>query len=302
MTIPASSEESTQERLLVIQASSNRGVAARRDGELVGFPFRRRSGRPLPGDRISLDAAGALDTIASRDNIFGRGDARGRLKPIAANLDQVIIVIAAEPAPSRDLLHRYLAAANIQGIQPLVVVNKWDLTLPDSAPFNELEDLGSLGYEVIWTRCTDGTSLGCLPERVAGRTSLLAGQSGVGKSSLLNTLIPDLAIQTGALSRVTGKGTHTTTSATLHRLVEGGWVVDTPGVWEYGLWAMETATLQHGFPEFARHSGSCRFRNCRHRDEPGCAIRAASENGTIPAFRHEAWLRLLAEQERLRRR
>jgi ribosome biogenesis GTPase / thiamine phosphate phosphatase len=300
VTIPASSKESTNEQFLVVQASSNRGVAAASSSELIEFPFRRRIGRPLPGDRITLDAAGALNSIAPRDNVFGRGDPRGRLKPIAANLDQVIIVVAPEPAPSRDLLHRYLAAANIQGVHPLIVVNKSDLDLPGTPPFNELDGFQALGYEVIRTCCTDGASLGCLPERLTGKTSLLAGQSGVGKSSLLNALIPDLDIQTGALSHVTGKGTHTTTTAILHRLVDGGWVVDTPGVWEYGLWRMEFEQLQRGFPEFTDYAGNCRFRNCRHCDEPGCAIRAASENGTLPAFRHEAWLRLLAEQERLR--
>ncbi len=300
MTIPASNTESTGKHLLVVQASSNRGVAADSDGSLIEFPFRRRSGRPLPGDRIALDSAGALHAIAPRTNVFGRGDPRGRLKPIAANLDQVIIVIAPEPAPSRDLLHRYLAAAAIQGIQPLIVVNKTDLALPDTAPFDELEGFQELGYEVIRTCCTHGTALDCLPGRVAGKTSLMAGQSGVGKSSLLNALIPDLDLQTGALSRVTGKGTHTTTTAILHRLLDGGWLVDTPGVWEYGLWAMAFETLQQGFPEFAEYARRCRFRNCRHQDEPGCAVQAATESGDLPAFRHQAWLRLLAEQQRYR--
>jgi len=299
VTIPASDAESTSGRLLVVQASSNRGVAASRDGDLIEFPFRRRSGRPLPGDHITLDTAGALDRIAPRENVFGRGDPRGRLKPIAANLDQVIIVIAPEPAPSRDLLHRYLAAALIQGIQSLIVLNKCDLELPQHPPFNELDELQGLGYEIIRTSCSKETALATLPARLIGRTSLLAGQSGVGKSSLLNALIPDLGVQTGALSRVTGKGTHTTTSAILHRLAAGGWVVDTPGVWEYGLWRMPTTELQRGFPEFADHAENCRFRNCSHRHEPGCAVRAAAENGDLPAFRHQAWLRLLAEQERL---
>lgn len=241
-----------------------------------------------------------MNCILPRTNVFGRGDPRGRLKPIAANLDQVMIVIAPEPAPSRDLLHRYLAAALIQGIRPIIIVNKTDIELPDQPPFDELDGLRSLGYEIVPTCCTDGNSLGRLPERLAGHTSLLAGQSGVGKSSLLNAVIPDLDLQTGALSRVTGKGTHTTTTAILHRLPDGGWLVDTPGVWEYGLWRMETRELQRGFPEFADYSGNCRFRNCRHLDEPRCAVRAAAENGDLPAFRHAAWLRLLAEQERLK--
>src|SRR5699024_1853665 len=122
---------------------------------------------------------------------------------------------------------------------------------------------------------------------------------GVGKSSLLNALVPDLDTQTGELSHVTGKGTHTTTTATAHRYGEHAWLIDTPGVWEYGLWKMDAETLQRGFPEFSTLA-PCRFRDCRHRSEPGCAVVAAIDSGALPAFRHEAWLRLLAEQERFR--
>ena len=116
--------------------------------------------------------------------------------------------------------------------------------------------------------------------------SLFAGQSGVGKSSLLNALIPDLDAQTGALSRVTAKGTHTTTTATAHHYGDSAWLIDTPGVWEYGLWKMEANTLQRGFPEFSEHAARCKFRDCRHRSEPGCAVIAAVESGALPAFRH----------------
>ncbi len=295
-----SHHRTTNDRLLVLQASTNRGIAVTPSGDLIAFPFRRRSGRPLPGDFINLDFAGALEYIEPRRNQFGRGDARGHLKPIAANLDQVLIVIAPEPAPSPDLLHRYLAAAHIQGIEPVIVLNKADLPLPSAAPFDELDGFHQLGYEIIQTQCTPEVSLGQLAERVAGRTSLMAGQSGVGKSSLLNALIPDIGIQTGALSRVTGKGTHTTTTAILHRLAHDGWMVDTPGVWEYGLWQMEIPVLQRGFPEFADFSGKCRFRNCRHQTEPGCAVQDAVDNGALPRFRYQAWLRLLAEQVRLK--
>ncbi len=294
-----SHHQTTNDRLLVLQASTNRGIAVTSGGDLTPFPFRRRSGRPLPGDYITLDFAGAMEHIETRRNQFGRGDGKGRLKPIAANLDQVMIVIAPEPAPSPDLLHRYLAAAHIQGIKPVIVLNKADLPLPQAAPFDELDGFRQLGYEIIQTECMPDISLGQLPNRLAGRTSLLAGQSGVGKSSLLNALIPDIGIQTGALSRITGKGTHTTTTAILHRLPQGGWMVDTPGVWEYGLWKMERPVLQRGFPEFGQFSGKCRFRNCRHQTEPDCAVQDAVANGALPRFRYQAWLRLLAEQERL---
>ncbi len=286
---------------LVIEAHSNRGVATTDSGELTAFHFPRRLGRPLPGDRIHLDQFGTLTAIEDRTNEFGRGDNRGRFKPLAANLDRALIVIAAEPAPSPDLLHRYVAAALIRGIRPVIVINKSDLPVPHRPPFNELASFSDLGIPVIPCRCQPKPELGELADIVASGVSLLAGQSGVGKTSLLNALVPDLARQTGELSRVTGKGTHTTTSATLHRLPTGAWLVDTPGVWEYGLWTMESAELERGFPEFAALDASCRFRNCRHLTEPGCAIRSASEDGQIPPARYQAWVRLLREQERLGR-
>ena len=286
---------------LVVRAWANRGIAQREQGKLLPFHFPRRLTRPLPGDRIVLDQQGSLLEVAKRRNEFGRGDARGRFRAAAANLDRALIVIAPQPPPSPDLVHRYIAAALIQGIEPVIVVNKSDLSAPDQPPFTELSDLETLGYEIVHTRCKPEPRIGALGELLAGSTSLLAGQSGVGKTSLLNALVPDLDERTQALSHVTGKGTHTTTTATVHALPGDGAVIDTPGVWEYSLWAMDAATLERGFPEFAEHRKACRFRDCRHDSEPGCAVRAAAEAGLIPASRHTAWLRLLAEQRRLRR-
>ncbi len=290
-----------QHDALVLSAHGNRGVARRDNGELIAFHFRRRLGRPLPGDRVSIDEHKALCDIAERRNSFGRGDERGRKRHIAANLDRLVIVIAPEPAPSRDLLHRYLAAAEIAGIAAVIVLNKRDLPVPDQLPFDELEDLQAIGYRLLHTRCLPPLELDELPALLSSGTSLLAGQSGVGKSSLLNTLIPDLELHTRALSRVTGKGTHTTTAATLYPLPSGSHVIDTPGVWEYGLWSMEMSTLQRGFPEIHAHAVGCRFRDCSHVSEPGCAVAEAVAAGDIAVSRLAAWRRLLAEQRRLKR-
>ncbi len=286
----------------VVQAWANRGVARLDDGQLVPFHFPRRLIRPLPGDRIELNAELALIEVAERRNEFGRGDERGRFRASAANLDRAIVVIAPEPAPSPDLVHRYLAAALIHGIEPVIVVNKCDRPMPDQPPFSELEHLESLGYRILRTRCRPEAQIDALQTITQTGTSLLAGQSGVGKTSLLNALVPDLDERTNALSHVTGKGTHTTTTATLYPLSENAGIVDTPGVWEYGLWAMSAEILERGFPEFAGHTAGCRFRNCRHDSEPGCAVRAAAESGIIPASRHAAWLRLLGEQKRFAKR
>jgi len=285
---------------LVVQAWANRGIARLDDERLVPFHFPRRLVRPLPGDRIQLNTEEALIEVETRRNEFGRGDPRGRFKAAAANLDRAVIVIAPEPAPSPDLIHRYLAAALIHGIEPVIVVNKTDRPPPRQPPFTELHELEALGYRIIRTRCKPEPLIDELQALMHTGTSLLAGQSGVGKTSLLNALVPDLDERTSVLSRVTGKGTHTTTTATVYPLASGASIIDTPGVWEYGLWAMPPETLQRGFPEFAEHAARCRFRDCRHDSEPGCGVRAAAEAGQIPASRHAAWLRLLAEQRRLR--
>lgn len=290
----------SNDRVRLVQSHASHGVALAADGRYLPVRFPRRIERPLPGDFVDIDEAGSVTAAPERHNCFGRGDRRGRFKPLAANVDRAAIVIAPEPAPSRDLLHRYLAACHIQGIEAVVVVNKHDLPIPSDPPFDELEGLAALGIPVHHTRCRPEPALGGLERALGSGATLLAGQSGVGKSSLLNALIPDLAARTGALSRVTGKGTHTTTSATLYPFGDEAFVIDTPGVWEFGLWRMDAKQLERGFPEFAPHAARCRFRDCRHRSEPGCGVIAAVEAGTLPAFRHQAWLRLLAEQERFR--
>lgn len=288
------------DRVRLVQSHANHGVALSADGRYLAVHFPRRFERALPGDFVDVDETGSVTAAPRRRNRFGRGDRRGRFRPLAANVDRAAIVIAPEPAPSRDLLHRYLAACHIQGIDALLVVNKRDLPIPSGPPFDELDALAGLGVAVHHTRCRPEPALAGLERVLGSGVTLLAGQSGVGKSSLLNALIPDLQARTGALSRVTGKGTHTTTSATLYPFGHEAFIIDTPGVWEYGLWRMDAEELARGFPEFASHAARCRFRDCRHRGEPGCGVIAAIEAGTLPAFRHEAWLRLLAEQERYR--
>ena len=289
------------ESFRVLIALGNHGLATEEVSraetpEPFEIQFRRNVGRPLPGDLVTVDEHGAVSAILERRNVFGRGGNRGRFQPVAANLDTLLIVIAPEPAPSVDLLHRYVAAAHIHDIRPVVIVNKADIPVPDAAPFTHL---GDMRVDVFHTRCEGETSLDGLKSVLTGGIHLLAGQSGVGKSSLANALLPDLSLQTDRLSRSTGKGRHTTTSARLLKLPDGGWLVDTPGVWEYGLWRMPVTELERGFPEFAAAAGSCRFRNCTHDHEPGCRIRAAVAEGDIPDSRYEAWLSLLSEQARL---
>ena len=289
------------ERAVVLASYGTQGVVERSDGTRSTCSYRRSVGRPICGDRVLLARADGgdlvVDEILPRHNVFVRADARQRKQVVAANLDQVAVVIAPAPEPSRDLIERYLVAVHSLGARPLIVLNKAEIAKPGDAntPLGRLEDYRALGYPVVCSSCKGPPGTEALQAELAGKVSILVGQSGVGKSSLVNRLLPDLELQTGDLSRVTGKGTHTTTTTIMYALPCGGRLIDSPGVWEYGLWKMEPAEIESGFIEFAPHAGHCRFNDCRHHTEPGCAIRAAVEAGSIRPWRYESYLRLLAQ-------
>lgn len=290
---------------IVLVSYGSHGVVAPEGDAPVSCLFRRRVGRPFCGDRVTIAPTAdgwVVDEILPRRNAFKRADARGRAQIIAANLDRVVITLAVEPLPSRDLLDRYLVAVHSLDLEPVIVLNKVELLSADEPPPEPLGHLAhyeDLGYSVVRTSCKGAPGVAALEPAVRGYTSILVGQSGVGKSSLIAQLVPDREIQTGALSRVTGKGTHTTTTTILYDLPGGGHLVDSPGVWEYGLWEVDPDTIAAGFREFRPWLGACRFNDCRHDSEPGCAIKRAVEDGDIASWRHENYLRLLAQNETL---
>ncbi len=283
----------------------SQGVVLLPGGRRQRCKFRRKVGRPYCGDRVMVGRADhdslVVEAILPRRNTFVRADERQRQRVIAANLDQVVIVIAARPLPSRDLVERYLLAVHSLGIEPLIVLNKTDLPVAadeSAAGANVLQhmpDYQALGYTVLRTSCKAAPGIAALRPALKGRTSILVGQSGVGKSSLINQLLPDLDIQTGALSRATGKGTHTTTSTRLYQFTDGGFLIDSPGVWEYGIWKLDNDELAAGFREFRPLLGQCRFNNCAHASEPDCAISQAVAAGHILPWRYQSYLRLLAQ-------
>jgi ribosome biogenesis GTPase len=297
---------------LVLVSYGNAGVVELPGGERLACTYRRSVGRPFCGDRVEVesfsDGSLAVSVILPRGNEFARAGPRGQKQAIAANLGQALIVVAPTPEPSRDLLERYLVAVHSLGIRPVIVLNKAEQLAeasgrpggpgrglaPDS-PLRRLDEYPELGYPVVRTSCKVPPGIDALLPLLAAQTSILVGQSGVGKSSLANALLPDLGLQIGELSRVTGKGTHTTTTTIMYSLPGGGRLVDSPGVWEYGLWAMTQTELADGFVEFRPFQGECRFNDCRHAGEPGCAVHAAVVAGAIREWRYQSYRRLLEQ-------
>ncbi|NEP62048.1 MAG: ribosome small subunit-dependent GTPase A [Symploca sp. SIO2G7] len=287
--------------LAMLNESSEHATAGRCEPASVKIHFRRSVGRALPGDQVQLGEDDEVVEILPRTNTFGRGGKQAKFQPLAANIDHLFIVIAPEPKPSLDLLHRYVAAARIQNIEPVFVLNKQDLLAPmDRLTRRTIVDqLEAFNIPVHHIQCKPQLKLGALAALLNKGIHLLVGQSGVGKSTISNALLPNLDLETRALSKTTGKGRHTTTAAMLRALPNGGWLVDSPGVWEYSLWRMPREELARAFHEFSGVAEACRFRDCTHRQEPGCQVVIAVENGLISEFRYQGWLRLLKEQNRL---
>jgi len=286
----------------------NHGIAGVATGCKLTVHYKRKVGRPLCGDRVLVNTSTQqawVEQIQPRSSRFARADRRGRPQWIAANPDQVAIIVAAEPAPSRDLIDRYLTACELLQIKPLLVLQKTDLDAVAVDTLRaRLETYTRLGYDAIEVSAHRGAGMRRLRVLLASRRTLFSGQSGVGKSTLISALIPDLKLQTRALSAVTGKGTHTTSTACMYYLpgtdnkADAGSVIDTPGVWEYSLWQMPVSQLASGFIEFLPWLDQCRFRDCQHIATPGCAIEKALSEGCISQARYNAFLRLAAEQRR----
>ncbi|MBZ9557434.1 MULTISPECIES: small ribosomal subunit biogenesis GTPase RsgA [unclassified Modicisalibacter] len=252
----------------------------------------------VTGDRViwrqATDGSGVVVARDARDNVLERPDPRGQLKPVAANIDQILIVFAVEPAPFANLIDRYLVAAEATGITPVLVLNKTDLLPEGGGELGRLlERYRALGYQVVRATTRGATGLDALHAQLTGRTSVFVGQSGVGKSSLIDRLLPDEALRIGALSEESRKGTHTTTTARLYTLPAGGELVDSPGIREFGLGHLDETRITDGFIEFRDYLGRCRFRDCRHRNEPGCALLDAVDREAISAERFASYRRIL---------
>ncbi|MDO4878025.1 MAG: ribosome small subunit-dependent GTPase A [Neisseria sp.] len=241
--------------------------------------------------RIQNSEQAVITDHLPRKSLLYRQDAR-RTKLIAANADCLFVITAAVPAPDENLLQRALVAAEAGGMEAFIVLNKTDL--PESGAWGrKLDFYRALGYPVIETCALHGAD-GLRPF-LAGRTSVFLGRSGTGKSTLTNALLGHDAARTGGLSCASGSGRHTTTHAKLYDLAADTFLIDSPGLQEFGLHHLPAADLALYFPDMRRLAGGCRFRNCSHREEPGCAFKQAAEEGAIRPERLQLLQRLAGE-------
>lgn len=275
-------------------------VALPDGGSITGFPRGKKSPYAC-GDRVALEIAGIdqaqIVKHLPRTSLLYRSDAF-REKLIAANATQIVLVVATEPSFSDELLARTLVAAEHEGLRTLFVLNKTDLTAQLQTARDRLAPYAALGYRVLELSAKQDTST--LHSLLTGETSVLVGQSGMGKSTLTNALVPEAKAATREISEALDSGKHTTTHARLYALPQdtspGGKLIDCPGLQEFGLAHLSFGEIEEGFVDFRPHSGHCRFRDCRHQNEPDCAIKAAVERGDIDARRYEQFQRIVGAQ------
>jgi ribosome biogenesis GTPase len=270
-------------------------ITAQLRGKLKRGP--RRGDVAAVGDRVGVqlldDGTGIIEDVAPRQRVLSRqAPGRNAEQVIVANPDQVFFIMAcADPDPNFRMLDRLLVVAEREQIPAQICANKIDLVV-ERAARAEFDEYDRLGYSVHYVSALTGKGIKGLRKSLAGKISVFAGPSGVGKSSLLNAIQPGLGLHTGDVSSVTGKGTHTTVVPELVPLEVGGYVADTPGLRAFALWDIESEELDGYFPELRPLVPECAFNDCTHLHEPGCAVIAAVERGTVSPERYDSYCRI----------
>ena len=278
----------------VIAAHGRQYLVELADGSRLSCFPRGKKSEIACGDRVDIqrtsDDQGVIEAIQPRTSLLYRSN-EIRQKLIAANVDQILIVVATEPGFSDELVTRALLAAESEEIEPLIVLNKCDLADKLPGARQRLAVLAGLGYRVIELSARDHAE--DLRPWLAGKTSVLVGQSGMGKSTLVNALIPEAQAATREISQALDSGKHTTTHATLYHLDATSDLIDSPGLQEFGLGHLDRQEIELAFREFRPYLGQCRFRDCRHHREPGCTLTTALAEGLIDAGRFAIYQRIV---------
>jgi ribosome biogenesis GTPase len=285
------------------------------DGETHRCNIRRTIRSLVTGDRVvwrpgkaaaeGVNVKGIVEAVHERTSVLTRPDFYDGVKPIAANINQIVIVSAILPELSLNIIDRYLVACETLDVEPIIVLNKIDLLDAKGLDFvnTQMDIYRNIGYRVLMVSSYTQDGLKPLEEALTDRISIFAGQSGVGKSSLLNSLLGlPVEIVVNDVSDNSGLGQHTTTASRLYHFPHGGDVIDSPGVREFGLWHLEPEQVTHGFIDFHDYLGHCKYRDCKHDTDPGCAIREAVEQGKIAVSRFENYHRILESMSQVKTR
>ncbi|MDU0356247.1 small ribosomal subunit biogenesis GTPase RsgA [Paraglaciecola aquimarina] len=255
-----------------------------------------------PGKDQTLTISGIIEAVEDRKSVLTRPDFYDGVKPVAANIDQIIIVSSVIPSLSLNIIDRYLVASEDVEITPVLLLNKVEL-LDDTQRAEVEEQLNiyrDIGYQIVYTSCKTLTGVDQLAACLKDKVSVFVGQSGVGKSSLINALLPEADEIIGDISDNSGLGQHTTTTAKLLHFPAGGDLIDSPGVREFALWHLPVERLTNGFKEFREYLGSCKFRDCKHGDDPSCRLKEAVQQGKISEKRYQSYHKILANMDELR--
>ncbi len=293
-----------REGLMVSRYGEEADVLDQLSGQTHRCFLRQHLGAPVPGDRVTFRLApneqGVIEAIGDRDSLLQRPSPHQGLKPVVANIDRVFILVAPLPDFSAILLDRYLIAIENAGIDITIVANKWDLSLEieSQAIEQKLSLYHQLGYPILKTSTKQNSGKKAFIQTATGHSSILVGQSGVGKSSLINWLFPAESLATKIISENSRLGQHTTTASQLFcfakQSTKEGFIIDSPGIREFGLWHLDTNQIASGFCEFRVFLGGCKYRDCKHINEPGCEIINAVKKGLIFEQRWQNYQKILA--------